>query len=41
MCLGLALDATRQVGSTPLEDLERGFQNEEINVMEHEFMSEN
>ena len=39
MCLGTALDATRQVGSTPFEDLERGFQNEELDVMEHEFAS--
>jgi hypothetical protein len=41
MCLGLALDATRQIGSTPFEDLERGFQNEELDVMANEFESEN
>jgi hypothetical protein len=41
MCLGLALDATRQVGSTPLEDLERGVQNDEIVVLELESVSEN
>ena len=41
MCLGMALDASRQVGSTPLEDIERGFQYEEIGVMEHAFIFEN
>jgi hypothetical protein len=40
LCLGLALDATRQVGSTAFEDLERGFLTEELDVMEHEFVSE-
>ena len=39
LCLGLALDATRQVGSTALEDLERGFLTEELDVMEHEFVA--
>ena len=40
LCLGLALDATRQVGSTAFEDLERGFLTEDLDVMEHEFVSE-
>jgi hypothetical protein len=39
LCLGSALDATRQVGSTPFEDVERGFLTEELDVMEHEFVS--
>jgi hypothetical protein len=37
LCLGVALDATRRVGSTPFEDLERGFQTEELEAMAHEF----
>ena len=29
-----------RVGSTAFEDLERGFLTEELDVMEHEFVSE-